>query len=152
MRFILDVALKHEDDACLIWPFSRANWGYGAVFVDGRNTPASRHVCRLAHGDPPDESYYATHSCNAGHEGCVNPKHLSWQTCLGNAQDRINAGNSLRGELNPSAVLTTEQVREILRLKGTIGARKIGLRFGVCESTVLNIHTGRKWAWLADAP
>lgn len=152
MRFVTEIALKHTGDDCLIWPFSRANRGYGVVTIDGKQTPASRHVCRLAHGDPPEESYYATHSCNAGHEGCVNPHHLSWKTCLGNAQDKIDAGHSLRGELNPSCVLTTDQVREILRLKGTIGARKIGLRYGVCESTVLNIHRGHKWGWLKDTP
>lgn len=148
LRFIEEVALVHTGDDCLPWPFGRGGAGYGLLNVDGRAIIASRYVCKRAHGDPPDDSFEASHSCSAGHEGCVNPHHVSWKTPLQNAQDKIDAGNSLRGELNPTNVLTTDQVREILRLKGTIGAAKIGARFGVCETTVLNIHRRRKWAWL----
>jgi hypothetical protein len=147
MRFVEEVALKYEGDDCLTWPFACA-LGYAHITVAGKNLIASRYICRRVYGDPPDETYHAAHNCNAGHLGCVNPRHLEWKTALENSQDRIRAGRSTRGESNASAKLTADQVREIRRMKGTIGARKIGLVFGVSETTVLDIHRRKKWAHL----
>lgn len=150
MRFVQEVALLFDGDECLPWPFGKGTGGYGSLMVDRRLRVASRYICELAHGAPPSAGAEAAHSCNNGHQGCVNPRHLSWKTVAENMQDKIDNGTTLRGELNPSNVLSEDQVREIRRLKGTIGAKKIGARFGVCETTVLYIHQRKKWAWLED--
>lgn len=150
LRFINEVAMHHEGDECLLWPFGRPNSGYGVISVGGVHLVRSRYVCTLKHGPPPTPLHEAAHSCNNGHLGCISPIHLSWMTHEENMIHKIASGHSLRGEKNPGNILTEAQVLEIRRLKGTIGARKIGLRFGVCETTVLDIHRRKKWAWLQD--
>lgn len=51
-------------------------------------------MCQKAHGDPPSPKHDAAHSCGRGHEGCVNPNHLSWKTKKQNQADRITHGTS----------------------------------------------------------
>ncbi len=148
LAFINEVAIPSNQSECLPWPFARGTGGYGLIVVDGVRMTASRYVCLRTHGEPPTPEHEAAHSCNNGHEACVNPTHLSWQTRAENMEHKIESGNTSRGTKNPRNVLSEDQVREIRRLKGTIGARKIGLQFGVCETTILNIHRGTKWGWL----
>jgi len=54
----------------------------------------------------------------------------------------------LKGEANGSAKLTSQQVIEIRRLKGSLTQQQIALQFGVTKPTVGAIHRGRLWAHL----
>jgi len=45
-------------------------------------------MCRLANGDPALPWLEASHTCEQGHLGCVNPKHLEWETHYENHQRR----------------------------------------------------------------
>lgn len=67
---------------------------------------------------------------------------FSQQTC-----ERMSV--SKRGNRNPSAKLTAEQVLQIKELlHDGVGQKSIGLRFGITQQTVSNIKTGRKWKGL----
>lgn len=73
---------------CLIWPFARARNGYPELQFEGRSARAHRLMCRFAHGEPPEKHYEASHTCENGHLGCVNPKHLVWETHAENHRRR----------------------------------------------------------------
>lgn len=150
MRFIQDVALTYDGDDCLIWPFGRGGTGYASLNVDGRLTVASRYICRLAHGAPLDEANHAAHSCNAGDQGCVNPRHLSWKTIEENFADKNLFGTMARGPQMPHSSLTEDDVRAIRRAHPDKSMAKLAKAYGVCETTISNIIHRRKWAWVPD--
>lgn len=149
MRFILEVALLHTGDECLIWPFANNGEGYGKVWVDGRRTGSHRYVCELVNGPPPTAEHEAAHSCGRGHIGCISPGHLSWKTSAENKADKLIHGTHNRGERNGRVKLTEAEAREILALKGTESQLDLAKRFCVSFQTVSHIHTGRSWAWLS---
>ena len=74
---------------CLIWPFAKYENGYGAIRHENRQTIAHRVMCRLAHGEPAEEYFEASHTCENGHNGCVSPDHLVWETHYDNHQRRV---------------------------------------------------------------
>jgi hypothetical protein len=56
-----------------------------------------------------------------------------------------------RGEANPKAKLTEDDVRAIRRLRAQgVTARKVGDKFGVTERTVYSIEHRRSWTHLDD--
>lgn len=86
-QFIRDHVGYHGDD-CVLWPFARAWNGYPEMQFGGKQARAHRVMCMLAHGDPPEPYFEASHICENGHEGCVNPRHLMWETHYDNHQRR----------------------------------------------------------------
>ena len=57
-----------------------------------------------------------------------------------------------RGERNPNAKLTAENVKEIKRRinEGERDYRGLGEEFGVASRTIRNIKNGHAWAWLEE--
>ena len=146
--WIREVALHYAGDDCLTWPHATMSNGYGSTLMDGRNQPAHRVVCKLAHGNPPTKRHYACHECGNGHLGCVNPKHLSWKTPKQNCEDTLKHGTRNRGERQGHCKLTESNVREIRILAGQLTQKEIGERFGVTRMTVSAIITRANWYWL----
>lgn len=146
MRFYLNVALCHESDDCLLWPYSKDRGGYGCLYKDGRVQGTHRVLCIDAHGEPPTPEHEAAHSC--GNSLCCNPKHLSWKTPLENSSDKLLHGTHNRGERSGKSKLTEEQVREIKSLKGQISGYRLSKKFGVRSGTIDAIFSGRSWGWL----
>lgn len=72
--------MNYAGTGCLVWPFGRYENGYGALSYENTQTFAHRVMCRLAHGEPAYEDLEASHICENGHSGCVNPSHLVWET------------------------------------------------------------------------
>lgn len=70
---------------------------------------------------------------------------LEWGTALENGADTRRHG-TLRGEKNPRAVLTKQQVATIRDMKGKYLQRVIASEFGVSRATVSQIHCGRIWS------
>lgn len=148
MRFVQEVALPYAGDDCLTWPFSRTLYGYGDLWVDGVHFPAHRYICKVINGDPPSPDHEAAHSCGNGHEGCINPNHLSWKTPKQNQADRILHDTHKRGERSHLAKLTEDQAREALRLKGLVSQEEIAASFNVSRGAISHIHRGNSWAWI----
>jgi hypothetical protein len=118
----------HQGDECLTWPFSRIGKGYGSFGYLRKQLYAHRFMCELVHGPAPSPQHQAAHSCGKGHEGCVNPRHLSWKTNSENQLDRSAHGNR---EPKRRTILTVEQVTTIRALKGHKTQREIADMFGV---------------------
>lgn len=145
-EWIKTVAIPYsDDDECLTWPFSISGNGYGKLWVKGRLVVASRHICSLVNGDPPDPSYDAAHSCGKGHEGCVNPKHLSWKTKSENQSDRHIHGTSNSGSKHGMAKLSEKQVLEMRSLSNSVSWDDLALKYNVTRNTVSLIARRKIW-------
>ena len=144
----LDQAVSYAGDQCLLWPFATNGTGYGIAQDRGAMRYVHRIVCERAHGAPPSKGHEVAHDNNGipcVSRACVNPKHLRWATRSDNCLDKNAHDTSQRGERNPFAKLTTEQVQEIRSLKGRASQREIAEMFGVARETVRNVHIGSTW-------
>lgn len=132
----------YQSDECLPWPFSRTWNGYGQVGFHGKIQKAHRVMCILAHGAPPSR-HVAAHTCNNGHLGCVNPRHIVWKTPRENLLDRRHAGTLTKKRWNNRGVVTAEQIAEIVALKGVKNQREIAAMFGISYQHVSVIQQGK---------
>lgn len=141
--------IDRESDECALWPWSTRN-GYGQINIGGGRIRHTHAVaCELRHGTQPSSIHEVAHSC--GQPLCVNPRHLRWATPAENAADRLIHGTHLRGERHPLHRLTPQEVlaiREACRAGETQG--RVGERYGVSQSLVCMIVTGKAWAWLDE--
>ena len=151
LKFATSTAMNTENKDCITWPYYRDRTGYGQLRVGQKSKLANRYICILAHGEPPTPKHQAAHSCGKGHEGCVNPMHLSWKTTTENMADKIAHGTHIRGEDHGQARLTEEQVKEILSLNGSATKRELADRYGVSSSTISLIHSRINWAWVSTS-
>lgn len=147
-RYFRETVLRFGGDECLTWPFTRNNAGYAHMSVGGRGALVSRRVCEAVNGCPPTPSHQAAHSCGKGHEGCVNPQHLSWKTQPENFADKLRHGTDNRGERHPMARLSADDVREIRLLIDKMPQTQIASKFGVSQAAISGIRRREKWGWL----
>lgn len=138
VRWIRAQATAWVSDECLYWPFHRTN-GYGVLGYLGKMHYAHRFMCELVHGPAPSPDHEAAHSCGRGHEGCCNPKHISWKTKTENQLDRKLHGRTA----NPRGKLTVAQAAQILALKGKKPQREVALMFGTSRANVSLIQCGK---------
>ena len=128
---------NYDKDWCLIWPFGRARSGYGSYGRDDKALYVHRYMCEYANGAPPSPAHEAAHSCGRGHDGCVNPRHLSWKTSTENQLERTDSPGRRK--------LTPEQALEIRGLKGLEHVHLTAERFGITETNVRHIQAGKIW-------
>jgi len=144
------VVLTWNSNDCLLWPYARISTGYGQLAIEpgqkGKRVLAHREACRRVHGEPPAEHYDCAHSCNNGHLGCVNPKHMRWATRQENVMDAHKAGTRGRGTGANASKLTKESVAEI-RDRIAAGERNylLALEFGVSQAAISQIRHGKRW-------
>lgn len=112
---------------------------------DGNKQYAHRVSYILHHGPIPD-GLCVLHSCNRGHEGCVNPAHLRAGTHEDNMADRAMAMTNPRQILSPQDV---QEIRALLK-QGLLNQRQIGELYGVGKKNISDIKLGRKWAHLPE--
>ena len=141
------------ETACWIWMRAVDSSGYGALKVRGRKLNAHRYSYELHYGTIPD-GLDVCHRCNT--RLCVNPAHLYVGTRKQNVADSIAAGTyhflsgggaNQKGEKNPHATLTNEEVLEIYQ-RAWSGERlqKIADDYGIVKSVVVRIKHGERWA------
>lgn len=136
--------IDYASDDCLTWPFGRSDNGY-PVYYPGKKKYAHRVMCERKHGPSPTPKHEVAHSCGKGHEACVNPLHLRWDTRKGNAADKLEHGTDARGEKCPTHKLTEEQVLEIRSLQGSMTQAEIGRLYGVTQTAISLIHRRARW-------
>jgi len=145
VRDWLEANVSYDGEGCLVFPFGRDPRGYGQVMAPkgGKILRAHRYMCELVNGPPPMPEYHAAHSCGNGHLGCVHPKHLSWETGSQNQKDRAVHGTERNGGYGSGGKLTWDEKEEIRRLRGAVTQRELAKRFGVADSTIRGIQSGR---------
>lgn len=141
----------HKDyagDDCLKWPFGVGDNGRGVVYRSGKAISAPRSMCIAAHGEPPTPSHETAHLCGRGHEGCMNPRHLTWKTHAENDSDKDIHGTRVRGEMVNTSRLTEGEIREIRNRSAREVNAALAREFGVSQTTISDIKNRRTWAWL----
>lgn len=128
----------------------------GGGFLSGLSlSPFDLALYRLAHEigalflrlEPPSRSHEAAHYCGKGHEGCIHPRHLGWETTLANEAHKLTHGTLVWGEKSNLAKLTEDQVR-FIRANPLTSGKSLAERFGVSEATIGDIQSMRTWKHL----
>lgn len=143
LRYLLE---HMRDGCCTPWPYAKQSAGYPHLRFEGKTTLASRIVCSMVNGPPPDEKSVVRHSCGKGHLGCFNAECLLWGTNKQNTHDAIEHGTIARGERVGTSKLTELQMLEIRALCGTMSQTKIAARFGVSQTLVSLINSRGRWS------
>lgn len=128
-----------HEDWCLVWPFAREKRTGRGQFggnEEGEERWAHRVMCEAVHGPAPAEKPQAAHSCGNGHEGCVNPRHLSWATNSENQLQRYAQGRGNPNANGSISMFTPEQIAEIQSLYGQMTQMEIAARFNCSLGTV----------------
>jgi len=121
----------------------------GYVDKDGYTQVSGKGAHRLAYelfvGSIPP-GICVCHKCD--NPRCCNPDHLFLGTQKDNIADMMRKGRKAdrHGEKNTQNKLTEQQVLEIYHATG--GQHRIADRYGIDQSTVSNIKTGKLWGWL----
>lgn len=137
-----------QSDDCLLWPFGKANYGYGEIVVNGRKRLAHNLMCELVHGPAPAGKTDAAHRC--GNRLCCNPRHLRWSTRQENVDDTLVHGTRIRGELHKGAKITSVDVIEIRRLAASgVRCKELAARYNISPWTVYDLLSRRRWNWLS---
>lgn len=136
-----------DNSGCWIWLGAKCAQGYGNMWSGSRYEKAHRVSYRLLVGSIPG-GMFVCHSCDR--PSCINPEHLWLGTARDNIADAISKGRyrngSAHGERNGSAKLSADEVREIRETPKKYGSgRVLAARFGVTESTICEIRSGRSW-------
>lgn len=143
-RFWKRVA-KGSSNECWMWLGYIERRGYGQfAWSTDKPMPAHRASYLLAHQlDRIDPMFQVCHSCDV--RACVNPSHLWLGTAKENVLDMHQKGraNPVRGEQQPTAKLTAQQVKAIRADKRV--QRVIAADYGVNQVTISVIKRGATW-------
>lgn len=142
IRFLRGL-ITHQGDDCVIYPLSRNLNGHGACAINGKRHLAHRLMCEMAYGPPPTPKHEAAHSCGRGHDGCVNPRHLSWKTRAENQADRYI--HNRKPQRRYTRKLSNDQIDEIRALGGKKTNTEIAVMFGVTRQNIRQILLGQIW-------
>lgn len=139
---------------CWLWIGSTNNHGYGQIGAGSRGESSllAHRVSWEINVGPIPEGLQVLHDCPGGdNPACVNPAHLFLGDQIVNMRDAARKGRislrRLRGEQNPASKLTLEAAREIRRLwaAGDVKQRDLAQRFGVAQSQIWSVLSGRRW-------
>jgi len=141
-KFLAKVAPRA--DGCWLWTGLIRPDGYGAARFEGREQGAHRVAWKLFRGKVAP-GLAVCHRCDV--RACVNPAHLFLGTPAENARDMRAKRRDRRGEKHGSAKLKHAQVRRIKTMlaEDRMYMSEIAREFGVSETTIRAIKTGRTW-------
>ncbi len=132
---------------CWEWTGGRTGTGYG---VFGRpQVKAHRYVWSIEYGPIP-HGMFVCHQCD--NPPCVRPDHLFLGTPSDNMQDmvakgRARGGHAQIGEQNGRAKITSAiatAIRSEWKARGG-SQRELGMKFGISQSAVSAILSGKSW-------
>lgn len=133
------------ETSCWWWVGVANKAGYGRIKRGGKQLYAHR-VSHELHIGPIPEGMMVLHRCD--NPCCVNPDHLFLGTHQDNMDDRAAKGRTShtsrnQGEACHAAKLNEQYVR-IVRNSTASAAVTAGF-FGVSETTIRNIRSGKTW-------
>lgn len=138
-------AIPDTDDCVLVSPTARG--GYGKIKFMGKTLLSHRVSYELFNGPVP-AGMMVCHKCDT--TNCINPRHLFLGTAQDNMTDKIEKGRhkgARAGEQHHKARLSVWQVEEIrVRLEQGVSQRRLAQIYGVSQSAISNINTGKRWA------
>lgn len=144
-RFLAKIA--RAPNGCWNWTASKSRKGYGQIKRDGSQSYILAHRASYEiYKGPIPSKMLVCHRCD--NPGCVNPKHLFVGTNADNMADMVRKQrqNFPKGEKNPRAVLTKENVKFIKSSRGKISGAELARKYGVTRTQIGHIWHGRSWA------
>ena len=131
-------------EGCWDWKGCIHHKGYAPMnFYDNKQKNAHIVSWILHRGKIPD-GLFVLHKCD--NRKCTNPDHLYLGTQRDNVRDREERSLSIKGEKNPKAKLSTQDIPKIIQgLKEGFSQSKIARYFGVTQTTISRIKTGIGW-------
>ncbi|HEY2644560.1 MAG TPA: hypothetical protein VGI56_12475 [Galbitalea sp.] len=148
-RFWRRVDVRSNEE-CWNWTGAADADGRGRIWHKGRNVVAPRISLIIAGIDVPPGAFVC-HTCD--NPPCVNPNHLYVGDAATNVRDRTERGRTrghgpltmLRGERNPAAKLSNQQVTDIrTSYTGTRGEQtNLAALYGVSVALISIIVKGQ---------
>ncbi|MFE5828717.1 HNH endonuclease signature motif containing protein [Streptomyces sp. NPDC056508] len=121
-------------------------------YIRGRALNARVHtlVCTAFVGDRPAEGYQVRHLNGVRDDN--RAENLAWGTAADDGGDRVRHRTTLRGERHNLAKLTWTAVSDIRRRyrQGDVTQRALAAEFGVSQSQVWSVISGRTWIGTAE--
>lgn len=109
-------------------------------------TTVNRLVCEAFHGRPPTRMHQAAHRNGVRTDN--RPGNLAWLTRRQNYQDQVRHGTDKRGERHHLAKLTVADVNAIREARGAVTQVALAAQYGVRDSAISRIQTGKRWRHL----
>lgn len=137
---------RRSDDECWEWAAKSKNqFGYGVFHPRKPETVgAHRFSLALKLGRPIAPGMFACHTCD--NPPCVNPRHLYEGTNQDNVDDAVSRNRQKRGDMDPNAKLTDEDVLSIrVMVANGEKSRTAAAIYGVRESLISGIVRGNRW-------
>jgi hypothetical protein len=137
-----------KTDSCWLWTGALYGAGrYGQFWAKGDMHLAHR-ISWMIHFQEIPKGFFVCHKCDV--KQCVNPDHLFVGSPADNIDDMVRKKrcNPPIGERSGTAKLTTAQVLEIRRkyAGGNVTQKELGILYGVADTAICRIITGRRWA------
>lgn len=142
-EWLLENRKINPSTQCWEWTGSKTKYGYGRVRSHGKSYGIHALSYSFWVGENPLKLMIC-HKCD--NRICFNPEHLFLGTAKENTQDAVKKGRLAKGENHGSNILTQNQVLEII-LKRKPNA-STAQYYGVSQSTVQAIRSGKIWSWL----
>ena len=144
-RFWDKVDKRCGQDSCWEWKAGQDSNSYGLYWLYGKHEKAHRVAWMKTNGEIPSGMLVCHHCDN---RVCCNPSHLFLGTHSDNAKDMVNKGRGadFRGEKHPQSKLDEMDIKFIRYwLKKGYSQRKIASVFGVDQTHISGIKTGKTW-------
>ncbi len=139
-RLMAKVAVN--ECGCWVWTATRERKGYGKIRADGKMRQAHRVSYELHRGGIPDGMFVCHHCDN---RACINPDHLFLGSHADNMEDMKSKGRQQIGVRNRQAKLTEADIVAIRAARGA-PQPELARTYGVSQSHISDIQTGKKWA------
>lgn len=128
-------------DGCRLWTGALSAKGYGGIRFRRRMEKAHRAAYELFVGPIPDGAH-VLHTCD--NRLCIKPSHLFLGTNRDNILDKCLKDRSGK-KLTIAAVIAIRSAYA----RGNISQDDLGKSFGVAQSGISKIITGKRWSHVA---
>lgn len=127
-------------------PNERGDYLAVTIFQRGKRIKKSVQelVCHAFIGPKPSVTMQICHNDGDSHNN--RSENLRYDTQSGNFADKVTHGTHARGERNPSAKLSAEQVSQIRAIGRSLTQADISDLYGIHQTTVSDILNRKIWA------
>lgn len=148
-RFFAKIHDFSKTNECWNWNSCKNKQGYGIFSFKSRNIKAHQFSWILHFGEYK-KGLHVCHKCD--NPSCVNPNHLFLGTHSQNMKDKVEKGNSPKGEKNVNSKLTKNDVEQIRKIywknfgtKNHVSMNSLAKKYNVNRTTISNILNNKTW-------
>ena len=131
-----------DERNCWVWTAVKDRKGYGKIKDRGKMRQAHRVSYELHKGAIPDGAFVC-HQCD--NRACINHEHLFLGSHTDNMEDMKSKGRQQKGVRNCRAKLTEDDIVAIRAARGA-PQPELAKAYGVSQSHISDIQTGKKWS------